>query len=215
MQTRYTLLAIVIITLISACAKDAAKKDKFAVQGCTVGGFGAGALAYIKFHGDKDAKEKVAIASMLGCIAGTVVGYKIGERTEKYADAQAAAEKEIALNRKNTENLRQYNQSLKTNIDDYNQQIAMIKDSKMSASQKNKDLKDTKEIIAKQRDKAKSALAAVENELSVAQSQYDEFSTKTAQNQSENWEQQIVSLQLEKEILSEHVSTLNALDASI
>lgn len=207
--------AIACTALLSACAKDMKQSDKLVLQGCAVGGFGAGALAYITHIGDKDVKDKAAIAAMLGCIAGTVAGYHIGKRTEKYADAQQASEKEIALNRQNAKDLKKYNAQLQINIDDYNQQIAIINDSKVSAADKKNNLKKTKSIIANQRDKAKKSLAEVEKDLVVAQNQYSEYKGKTPTEKSEDWSQQLAALQQEKEILSSHVSTLNALDASI
>ncbi|MCB1754514.1 MAG: hypothetical protein KDJ38_03270 [Gammaproteobacteria bacterium] len=214
-KTKSFITTLAILVILSACAKDMKQSDKLTIQGCTVGGFGAGALAFIKYSGQKDAKEKIAISSMLGCIAGTVVGYHIGKRTEHYTNAQQAADEEIAFNRNSTKELKKYNQQLATNISDYEQQISMIRDSKESAADKKKNLQETKSIIAKQRNKAQTALADVEAELLAAQNQYAQYKDSTPPETSTDWRQELAALQQEKEILSSHVSTLNAMDASI
>ncbi len=208
-------ILIVIIFLLSACKKELKRDELFAVQGCMAGGFGAAALVYMKEFGDRDAKDKAVIAGMLGCMAGAVVGHKIGRKTQTYADAQTAADTEIALNRKSTKELKKYNKNLATNISDYEQQIDTIKNSSISTKEKNENLTKTKDIVKKQRTKAELSLVSVEKELATSKSVFAEYSAKSDNEDTTKWETQIAALQQERTILSNHVQTLSALDASI
>lgn len=200
----------------SGCAQTGDTKSKqYALQGCAVGALVAGLVAYYKNPDDKDAKKKAVIASMLGCMAGAVVGYQVGKRTEEYADAQDAARSEIARNEAQTEGLRQYNAQLALNIEDYNKQLSTIKDSNLSVQDKMEKLKDTNEVVAKQRMKATDSLTSVEADIAEAKKQYNTHQAEATPQDKNKWQAEIASYEQEKEILSDHVSTLNALDTSI
>jgi len=200
----------------SGCAQMGESKSKqYAAQGCAVGALAAGVVAYYMNRDDKDAKKKAVIASMLGCMAGAVVGYQVGERTEEYADAQEAARSEIARNEEQTAGLRQYNAQLAQNIEDYNKQVSTIKDSNLSEQEKEEGLKKTNEIVAQQRMKATDSLSSVAADFSEAKKQYKTHQAEAAPQDKKKWQTEIASYEQEKKILSEHVSTLSALDASI
>ncbi len=201
--------------LISACAKDMKQSDRLSMQGCFVGGIGAGTIAYLANLGDKDAKDVAFIAGMMGCIAGSIAGHHIGRKAEEYSNAQTAAEEEIAFNKKSAKELKKYNSTLATNIKDYNKQIDAIKNSELSQKERQKNLKKTRDIVIAQRNKAKESLANTETELSKSRKIYAQFSEQAPKEDTGDWQTQIASLEQEKQILAEHVSTLNALDASI
>ncbi len=218
-MSRYNSLITIgtaITIAISGCVQTGDTKSKqYAVQGCAVGALGAGLVTYLANLNDKDAKKKAAIAGMLGCMAGAVVGYQVGKRTEVYADAQHAARSELARNGEHTNKLRQHNAQLAQNIEDYNKQVSMIKDSNISEQEKMKNLKETKEIVAKQRESATDSLKSAEADIAEAKNQYNTYQAKTTPQDKIKWEAEIADYEQEKEILSGHVSTLNALDASI
>lgn len=188
------------------------KSKKYAMQGCAIGGMTAGALAYVLDGFDM---ESAAIAGALGCMAGAVVGYHIGKRTEEYADAHVAARSEIARNEEQTEGLRQYNAQLAQNVRDYNKQISTIKGSNLDEEKKMENLKKTKEIVAEQRMKATESLKNVELDIADAKKQYKTHQAAATSQDKKKWKAELASYEKEKKILSEHVSTLNALDASI
>jgi DNA repair exonuclease SbcCD ATPase subunit len=191
------------------------KSKQFSVQGCLAGGTAAGLLTYVIERGDENAHKKALIASALGCMAGAVVGFKIGERTEEYANARYAAEAETSRNKDTVNRLRQYNASLEVNISDYKKQIQNIRETSLSAQEKREALKKTKEIVSNQRTKAAEALTKTKKELENTREQYAKFKGSLNKEQAHDWEEQLANLEQEKLILSQHINTLNALDASI
>lgn len=215
MNKKFYVIIIAIFILQSGCKKELKRDELFAMQGCMAGGFGAAALVYMKKFGDRDAKDKAVIAGMMGCMAGAVIGHQIARKTQTYADAQTAADKEIAQNKKSTKQLKKYNSRLATNISDYEQQIETIRNSSISENEKNNNLTKTKEIVNKQKTKAESSLVSVEEELVISESVFAEYSAKSQEEDTSKWKVQIVALTEERTILSNHVQTLNALDASI
>ena len=211
-RTLVTIGTVIAIALPGCAQLGESKSKPYAVQGCAVGGVAAGILTYVL---DGNDLEKAAIASALGCMAGAIVGYHIGKRTEEYADAQDAAKSEIARNEEQTEGLRQHNAQLAQNVKDYNKQISTIKGSNLSEQEKMKNLKKTKEIIAEQRMEAADSLKNVELDIADAKKQYKTHQAAATTQDKEKWQAELASYEKEKQILSEHVSTLNALDASI
>ena len=191
------------------------KSAQYSVQGCLAGGTAAGVVTYVVNWNDENARKKALIASALGCMAGAVIGFKIGERTEEYANATQAAEAETARNKDTVDRLHQYNASLEVNINDYKKQIQNIKDTKMTAQEKQDSLKKTKKIVSDQQAKAKEAVTETEQELNKTREQYAKYKRSLNSAEASGWQEEIASLEQEKLILSRHVNTLNALDASI
>lgn len=218
-MSRYTLLitlSMAITIAVSGCVKTGeTKSSQYAVQGCATAGLGAGVTTFIKNRDDANAKEKAAISSMLGCMAGSVAGYQVGKRTDEYADAQSAANAEITRSQKHTNELKQYNAQLAQNIEDYKGEVGKIKEANLSAQEKTDNLKKTKEIVAKQHTQAAQSLKNMDDELNSVKMYYDTNQGSVAAQDKTAWKDQIASLEQEKLILSKHVSTLNALDASI
>ena len=211
-RTLVTIGTAIAIALPGCAQMGETKSKKYAMQGCAIGGMTAGALAYVLDGFDM---ESAAIAGALGCMAGAVVGYHIGKRTEEYADAHVAARSEIARNEEQTEGLRQYNVQLAQNVRDYNKQISTIKGSNLDEEKKMENLKKTKEIVAEQRMKATESLKNVELDIADAKKQYKTHQAAATSQDKKKWKAELASYEKEKKILSEHVSTLNALDASI
>ena len=215
-QRYLVLVTSLILTLISGCATtDMKQSERLSAQGCFAGALGAGAVAYLTRLGKKDAKDVAFIAGMMGCIAGSILGHEIGRKADEYESAQVAAEEEIAFNRESAKSLKAYNEALAVNIKDYEKQIDAIKTSELSAKERQKNLKKTRDIVSTQRDKASDALSDTERELDKSREIYADYQAEMSTDDSEKWQVQIAALEQEKQILSEHVSTLNALDASI
>ena len=216
---KYISLAIICsLTILAAtgCGQNGAtKRSQFAIQGCAAGGVTTGLATYAKNRDDDDAMKKSAITSMLGCMAGGVVGYQVGKRTEEYSDAQSAAISEIARNEAQTDELRQFNAQLEQNILDYKKQIGTINDANINQEEKMKNLINTKEIVAKQRRKATNSLKSIVLDIIETKNQYSTYQLETTSQEKNKWQAEIAVYEQEKEILSKHVNTLNALDASI
>lgn len=191
------------------------QKQALSIQGCIAGGLGFGVLAYWKYRDDSDREEKIAIITAIGCMGGAIVGYKIGERTEKYADAQSAAEAEIARNKKHTAELRNMNATVKSNIDEYRKQIENLKQSTFSQQEKKAQREEIKKHVINQRNKVDEALAEVESELILSNREYQERQSDITVADKQLWQQKLADLEREKQILSGHATTLNAMDTSI
>ncbi|MDO6460637.1 hypothetical protein Q4485_08010 [Granulosicoccaceae sp. 1_MG-2023] len=231
-KVRALLAALVSASLLSAClsavtqptggkpapatgGSTPAQSERLAAQGCAVGAVGLGAITLLQNFGKKDANKRAAIAAMLGCIGGSVVGYSIGKRTDHYANARIAAEQETLRNRRTRRDLEQYNARLRVNIRDYDKQISMLRDAAYTQSQRRKDIARSKQVIAQQRLKAQQTLVAIDTELTEAQQQFNRHRAGLNQAQSAAWEVEIAALRAEREILSNHVTTLNAMDNSL
>lgn len=199
----------------SQANKSPTQSERLAAQGCAVGAVGAGALTLLANIGKADAGKRAAIAGMLGCIAGSVVGHSIGQRTERYANDRQAAEAETLRNRENRQSLERYNAKLRVNIRDYEKQIGMINDANYEASQRNKDLQRSRDVIRDQRSKAEQTLAEIDSELLEAKSQFANHRGGINRAEVAAWEVEIAGLQTEREILSNHVVTLSAMDNSL
>lgn len=202
---------------LSACGTTGSnsKSRSFSIQGCAAGGLGLGALAYLEYRNDPDRDKKVATISAIGCIAGSVVGYKIGKRTESYANAQQASKKEIERNRLNTANLQALNAGISRNIKEIHRQITALKKANFSAQDEREQRKQLKRSFGKQKTAADSALTSVVEELRQARAQYSRFASASPSTDRATWSNQIASLDQEKTILSRHITSLNALDSSI
>ncbi len=210
-----TICSVALFAATSCGKKETTKRSEFAIQGCAVGGLTTGLVAYAKNRDDDDAMKKSAITSMLGCMAGGVVGYQVGKRTEEYTDAQSAAISEIARNEAQTDELQQFNAQLEQNILDYKKQIGTIKDSNISEEDKMNNLQNTKEIVAKQRRKATNSLKSIVLDIIETKDQYSFYQQEATPQEKNKWQAEIAVYEQEKGILSKHVNTLNALDASI
>ena len=85
----------------------------------------------------------------------------------------------------------------------------------MSEEEKKENLGKTREIVAEQRMKANDALKNVEVDIADARKQYKTHQAEATTQDKKKWQAELASYEKEKQILSKHVSTLNALDASI
>ena len=218
-KPRKTTFTLALAMTLSGCAEMGkhgdTKSEQFSMQGCLVGGAAAGLLTYLINAGDEGAREKAIIATAIGCMAGAVIGFKIGERTEEYANATQAATAETARNKDTADRLHQYNASLEVNINDYERQIQNVKNASLTAQERQESFNKTKEIVSKQRKKAKEALSETEQELNLTKKQYTKYRKSLDTAEANGWQEQLASLEQEKLILGQYVNRLNALDASI
>jgi hypothetical protein len=208
---------IAITLAISGCAQTGETRTEsknYDVQGCVTVGLAAGLLTYAINFGEEDALKKTAIASVLGCMAGAVIGYQVEKRTQEYADAQEAARGEFARNQEETEKLKQYNAQLAQNIEDYKKQISDIKQVSYTEQERKDKLKEVNDIVASQRAKAADALTSVETDIAEAMKQYDTYKTQASPQDRDLWSAEIASYQQEKQILTEYVGELNTLYAT-
>jgi gas vesicle protein len=210
-----------ITTLISlslfACATTGGsgasnKSAQFTAEGCLAGGLVGGLIGALV---DDD---KVLEGALLGCAAGAIYGFHIADRTTKYANAEQAMDTEISRNRENAQQLKNYNAKLAQGINSYRAEITKVRNAKSAQGVKQKSLKNIKQNLNKQLTKAKSALSSLEKELVAAKKQRKVYRDKVKVvrvNDDKKWQSQIASLEKEKNILSKHVTSLTALNASI
>lgn len=213
-RVRMSIFTASLVLAFSGCASNGeSKKQEYAAQGClagAVGGAGIGALL-----SDKDKTKKAALGAAAGCAAGAVVGYQIGARTDEYADAQEAVTSEIARNDQNLSEVREYNAQLVQNIGEYERHISEVKQSTQSAEEQQASLTEARQLVTDQRDQAYAAYNSVNEEFKTSVEQYSKYKSSTATEESESWRLKLVALQQERNILGEHVNSLNSLSASI
>ena len=186
------------------------KAKTFATQGCIGGGvIGAIAMATV---GDS---TKVTQGAAVGCIVGAYIGYRVAKRTDKYISAQQAIEAEIARNQKNTEGVNTNNQRLTQQIGKYKKLINKVQHAQAKDSAKKSDLKLIKTHLNETISKSTADLNALNQELALTKKQYSKHKVAVKPKKKQNWDQQITALEKEKSILSEHVSSLTALNKSI
>jgi len=211
-----TLIASSLLFALAACSMSGgnvpSKAKTFATQGC-IGGSLIGAIAMATV-GDS---TKVTEGAVVGCIVGAYIGYRIAKRTDKYISAQQAIEAEIARNQKNTTGINTNNQQLTQQIGKYKKLINKVQHAKAKDSAKKSDLKLIKTHLKETISKSTADLNALNQELALTKKQYSKHKvTVTAKpKKKQNWDQQIAALEKEKTILSEHVSSLTALNKSI
>ena len=217
MRSGAGLIIIGVFGAISSCAEldKMTRENSMSLQGCVAGGVGAGALAYLKYHNDKDGKHKIALITAIGCMAGGIAGLEIGKRTQKYVDAETAAREEIKRNSENIEKLRKVNAKLRANIEDYRRQISELKQSTFSAEEKQEQMKSIKKYLGEQKTRATQSLQSVEKEIVAANNQLRQFQSGVKRDELQIWKEKLAGLEREKQILSGHVQTLNAMDMSI
>ena len=210
-------VVIVSIVMISGCAEldKMTREESMSYQGCIAGGVGAGMLGYIKYHGDKNVKRKIALLVAMGCVAGGVAGLEIGRRTQKYVDAENAAQEEIKRNSENIEKLSELNEKLSANIEEYHRQISVLKESNLSEEEKHDNINIIKKYIEDRKEKAEQSLQVVEREIIAANEQLQQFQAGVKRENLQAWKEKLAGLEREKQILSTHVKTLNAMDTSI
>lgn len=208
-----TLISLSLVACATTGGPGASNKPaQFTAEGCLAGGLVGGLIGALI---DDD---KVLEGALLGCAAGAIYGFHIADRTTKYANAEQAMDAEISRNRENAEQLKNYNAKLAQGINSYREQITKIRNATSAQSVKQKGLENIKQNLNKQLTKAKSALSSVEKELVAAKKQRKIYRDKVKVvrvNDDKKWQSQITSLEKEKGILSKHVTSLTALNASI
>jgi len=213
---KYNFLTISLSCLVlSACAASggpgATKQNEYMMQGC-VGGGVLGAILSSALGGDGEDTGK---AALFGCAAGAIIAFSVAERTQEYASAGQAIDSEIKRNAENTAKLREYNKGLEANIASYQGQINAVQQQQLAASEKNSRLKKMKSEVSAQASKAAQALQSVNAELSTAKQQHDKYTTQASSGDAKRWEQEVASLEKERDILNSHVQTLSAMNSSI
>lgn len=208
--------SILIGSLLVGCSMSGgpgkSKQKEYVTQGCIGGGLLGVVAASALGSGDNVGK-----AALFGCGLGAVIGYEIARRTDKYVDANKAISAETARNIETVNLVRNNNRKLANKITKYKTELARINRSKMSAEGKRGQLAAVSKSLKQQLSMSTSNLAGVREELTVTRGIYSKFkNTKSVpQNKSGAFKQKIAELEQEKNILSKHVQSLNAMNATI
>jgi len=81
--------------------------------------------------------------------------------------------------------------------------------------EKQADLRLVKNGVSLQVQRSQSALNNVNEELTLAQQQYEKYHTQVSNQNSQKWRYRLANLVKEKQILNRHVTALMQLDTSI
>ncbi|MCF6189812.1 MAG: hypothetical protein L3J51_05005 [Cocleimonas sp.] len=200
--------------LLTACSASGgpgkSKQKEYVTQGCIGGGI-LGAVAATAIGSGENAGK----AAIFGCGIGAVIGYQIAKRTDKYVDAGKAISTETQRNINTVNLVRNNNNKLAARITKYKTVLNTIKYSKMSEQGKKRELTNISTSLKKQLNMSSSNLSSVQQELKVTRSLYTKYKRSVPKDKSSTYKNKISELEQEKNILSKHVQSLNAMNASI
>jgi len=158
-------------------------------------------------------KPGAAIGAGIGFLVGIFTGSKIAARKQEYADRQEAIREEIAFNQRYIEEVRVTNQKLEEEVQDYEQQLAFIREKKRSNTLTEMDSQrqtESQQALQENVQLAQTAFEEVEKELHVSRQRYEQYQGDTADSSSQ-WQNEISELAQEKNTLKNHVANLMAL----
>lgn len=207
--------SVLIGSLVMGCSMSGgpgkSKQKEYITQGCVGGGLFGAVVASTLGGGDNVGK-----AALFGCGLGVVAGYQIAQRTDKYVDAKKAISAETQRNIATVNLVRNNNRQLANKISKYKSELARINRSKLSAQDKRVQLTAISKSLKEQLAMSKSNLSSVKNELTVTRGLYSKYKVAVVpQDKSGAYKQKITELETEKNILSKHVQSLNAMNATI
>ena len=186
------------------------KQKEYVTQGCIGGGI-IGAVAASALGSGENAGK----AAIFGCGLGAIIGYQIAKRTDKYVDAGKAISAETKRNINTVNLVRKNNNKLAAQITKYKTALNRIKYSKMSEQGKKRELTTISKSLKKQLTMSSSNLTSVQQELKVTRGLYTKYKKSVPENKSATYKNKISELEQEKNILSKHVQSLNAMNATI
>jgi len=186
------------------------KQKEYITQGCIGGGI-IGAVAASALGSGENAGK----AAIFGCGLGAIIGYQIAKRTDKYVDAGKAISAETKRNINTVNLVRKNNNKLAAQITKYKTALNRIKYSKMSEQGKKRELTTISKSLKKQLTMSSSNLTSVQQELKVTRGLYTKYKKSVPENKSATYKNKISELEQEKNILSKHVQSLNAMNATI
>lgn len=206
--------SLFISALVAGCSASGgpgkSKQKEYVVQGC-IGGGVIGAVAATAFG----AGENAGKAAIFGCGIGAILGYKIAARTDKYVDANKAISAETQRNINTVNLVRANNNKLAARINKYKTELHSIKLSKANEATKKRALTAVSNSLKKQLKMSSNNLTSVQQELKVTRGLYTKYKNSVPENKSVTYKNKISELEQEKNILSKHVQSLNAMNATI
>jgi len=119
-----SILSLSLVIPLSACNTLDTKAGMQSLQGCAAGGLVGGFIGGLMGKGDG---KRILIGAVAGCAAGALIGYKVGKRTDHYANEKNAVEGEIIATRKETNEIQDYNKKIVAKIATLKQDIADIR----------------------------------------------------------------------------------------
>ena len=206
-----SLLAGILLTACSASGGPGKSKQKeYVTQGCIGGGL-LGAVAATAMG----AGENAGKAAVFGCGIGAVIGYQIAKRTDKYVDANKAISTETQRNINTVNLVRNNNNRLAARISKYKTVLNTIKYSKINEQAKKRELTNISSSLKKQLTTSSNNLASVQQELKVTRNLYTKYKNSVPKDKTTTYKNKISELEQEKNILSKHVQSLHAMNATI
>jgi len=206
--------ALFLSIFLSACSASGgpgkSKQKTYVTQGCIGGGI-LGAVAASTLGSGSDATKGAAF----GCGIGAIIGYQIAKRTDKYVDANSAISAETQRNINTVNLVKNNNQKLANRIKKYKTTLNTIKYSKITEEAKKRELARISNSLKEQLEMSSSNLNSVQEELKVTRNLYTKYKVAVPKVNSNTYKTKISELEKEKDILSRHVRSLNAMNANI
>lgn len=203
-------IGILVVGCSASGGPGKSKQREYVTQGCIGGGI-LGAVAATALGSGENAGK----AAVFGCGLGAIIGYQIAQRTDKYVDANKAISSETQRNINTVNLVRNNNRKLATRITKYKTALNSIKYSKMSEEGKKHELTAVSDSLKKQLTMSTNNLTSVQQELKITRGLYSKYKNSVPQDKSATYQNKISELEQEKNILSKHVQSLNAMNATI
>lgn len=213
-RAKITLISMGVTLFLVGCSASGgpgySKTNSYMKQGCLGGGV-LGAIAGATLGSGDNAAD----GAVLGCAIGAYVGFRVAKRTDQYINSQQAIESEVARNQKNINGVKKSNNLLMKQIGKYEDLIQTVKKANMNEKIRQNDYKKIKNHLNETISKSSIDLNVLNEELSIAKTLYTKHKSSAKPKKSTHWAGKISNLEKEKSILSKHVQSLTALNASI
>ncbi|SEH05680.1 Chromosome partition protein Smc [Candidatus Venteria ishoeyi] len=221
MNTHYlkpALLAVLLSTSLTGCSGMGGAKGDDATQTKTEGAIGGallGALAGGLLGGDA---KSAAIGAAIGGGVGYLVGNEVAERKKQYANKEALIAGETRYTTKMLQETQSLNTQLSGDIRKYKKSISRLNKQIAKDSSKRATLKKQQAAVQKSHKNAKKALDAINQELKVSQTLYDETKKDSGKKNAANlkqWQKKISALKTQKVKLETNTNQLQAVSKTI
>lgn len=159
-------------------------------------------------------------STLLGAAIGGGVGYLVGDEVAKRKKAYATQEDLIENESKRTANLvdevKQINQKLNSEIKSMQTQVALLATQEKQGKVQKAALEASKARVNQRYSETKQALEAVNKEIEIADSLYQDSKTQNKNaSKLKTWENRINALKQEKVALQKHTNQLEVVSQAI
>ncbi len=159
-------------------------------------------------------------STLLGAAIGGGVGYLVGDeiakRKKSYATQEDLIENESKRAAKLVDEVKQVNQKLNSELKSMQSQVALLVAQEKQGKAQKAALEASKVRVNQRYSEAKQALEAVNKEIEISDSLYQDSKTQSkSASKLQTWENRINALKQEKVALQKHTNQLEAVSQAV